>query len=198
MPPRHKVDKLPDDQLQFVIDRILNGDTDREISISFEDEFKTRLSKSSLSRWRNSAAADNLDRYKFTRFLARKVVEDLGKQPDADKHALLVENIEDHLLNAAREVNKTDAHKLMLIQQEERRRKLRERELDLKERAQTFAEEQARKSEQLEKDRFAIGADTWRFILAFMKEKDPTAVDALLKHNEALLEGLETYLENAA
>jgi hypothetical protein len=194
MPRRYAAETLPPDQLKFVLDHIVAGETDREISFAFEDEFKDKLSKSGLARWRKAAGNELADRYRMARYQAKQLIEDLKEEPDVDKHQLVVASIEDRLLTATHEVMSQDPFKLLIIQQEEKRRELRARELDLKERAQQFAEDQARKSETLEKDRFGIGADTWRFILAYMKEKDPTAVDVLLKHNAELLQGLETYL----
>jgi len=198
MPPRFTADSLPQDQTLFLLGLICDHKTNRFIEAEFKEKFEVKLSKSALARWRKVAGDELADRAMLVKLQAAQMAEDLGVRPDADKYQIVMKSMQDHLLTAMSEVNKQSPAQLIIIHQEELRRKLRERELGLKERAQAFAEEQARKSEQLEKDRFAIGADTWRFILAFIKEKDPTAVDALLKHNAELLEGLETYLENAA
>lgn len=195
MPRPHAVDQLPDDQLQFVLDHILNGETNREISFAFEDQFKTKLSKSSLARWREAAGEELADRYRLARYQAKQLLQNL-EQEDADKYQVVIDSIEDRLLTATREVVSQDPFKLVLIQQEEKRRNLRERELKLKERAQSFNEEQARKAEQLQHDRFQIAANTWQFILAFVKERAASSVDVLTTLSPELLKELESYLEN--
>jgi hypothetical protein len=199
MPRPHAVAQLPDDQLKFVLDHIIAGETDREISFAFEDEFKTKLAKSSLARWREAAGNELAERYRLARYQARQLIEDLKEDPDAvDKHELIVAQIEDRLLTATREVMAQDPFKLLLIQQEEKRRELKNRELALKERQQQFQEDQAKKAEQLQHDRFEIGAEVWKFILSFLLGKDPSAADALTKHSDEVLNALETHLENQA
>lgn len=197
MPPRHAVDQLPDDQFQFVIDAIIDGQTDREISASFNAKFNTKLSKSALARWRDVTGDELAERYRLTKFQAKQLLEDL-KLEDADKFKVVIDNIEDRLLTAMREVIATDPIKLLGVQQEERRRALKERELDLRERAQAFTEEQAKKQEQLQHDRLAIGASAWQFILSFLLGREPQAADLLTKHSEEILNGLETHLDQAA
>jgi len=134
MPPRHKVEQLPVEQFEFILKEIANGGTDRSISLAFEKEFKTKLSKSSLARWREAAGNELADRYRFVRFQAKQLQEDL-KLEDADKYKVVIENIEDRLLTATKEIISQDPIKLLSIQQEEKRRNLKERELALKERA---------------------------------------------------------------
>jgi hypothetical protein len=196
MPPRHAVEQLPDEQLQFVIDHILNGDTDREISFAFEEKFNTKLSKSSLNRWRQAAGEQLAERYRLARYQAKQLIQDLKEDPDVDKHQVLIASIEDRLLTATREISSQDPFKLVVIQQEEKRRNLRERELQLKERAQTFQEEQALKTERLQQDRLRIGADVWQFVLSYLLSKEPQVADLLTKHNQEILNGLEEHLEN--
>jgi hypothetical protein len=195
MPRRHAVETLPADQFEFLLKAITNGGTDREISTSFEKEFNRKLSKSALHRWRSVAGDELADRYRFVRFQARQLIEDL-KEEDADKHHLLIANIEDRLLTAAGEIISQDPIKLLGIHQEEKRRQLKERELALRERTQAFQEEQAQKSDQLQHDRLKIGADVWHFILSYLLQAEPEAADLLTKHNEAILNGLEAHLEN--
>ena len=132
MPPRHAVEKLPDEQFQFVINAIINGDTDREVSVSFEQEFKTQLAKSSLARWRKVTGDELAERYRLTRFQAKQLLEDLQLGEDADKYKVVIDNIEDRLLTATKEVIQQDPFKLLLIQQEEKRRGLKREELQLK------------------------------------------------------------------
>lgn len=196
MSGRHTVDQLPDNQLQFVLDLIIDGYTDREISLSFEDKFKIKLAKSSLARWRKAAGDELADRYRLARYQAKQFIEDLKLDPEAvDKHQLFIESIEDRLLTATREVMALDPVKAALIQQEERRRRLREKELLLKERDLLFKQEQARKTESAQQDRLKIAVEVWRFILSYLLGKEPLAADLLTKHNEEILNGLEEHLE---
>jgi len=195
MPRRHAVETLPADQFEFLLKAITNGGTDREIAASFQKEFKVKLSKSALARWRAAVGDELADKYRFVRYQAKQLIEDL-KAEGADKHQVLIANIEDRLLTAAGEIISQDPLKLLSIQQEEKRRQLKERELALKERAQTFTEEQAAKAATLEQDRFHIAAETWKFILSFVKEKRPAAVDVLTELSPELLDELETHLEN--
>jgi|ERR1041385_602933 hypothetical protein len=196
MPARHKIDQLPDDQLKFVLDHIIDGETDREICFAFEDQFKTKLAKSSLGRWRKAAGDELADRYRMTRYQAKQLIEDMKLDPDSDKHAVVMQSIEDQLLTATRKVVSQDPFKLIIIQQEEKRRKLQSQKLALEERKQAFAEEQARKSEQLQHDRLKIGVDVWQFVLSSLLKLEPTAADLLTKHSEEIVNGLEAYLDN--
>jgi hypothetical protein len=195
MPPRHAVEKLPDEQFQFVINAIINGDTNSEITSAFTTQFKTPLAKSSLARWREVVGDELAERYKLARYQAKQLLEDLG-QSDADKFSVVMGNIEDRLLVATKEIISQNPVKLLGIQQEEKRRHLRERELELKVRAQQFQEDQAKKAQQLQQDRFAIAAETWRFVLAYVRAKAPVAIDALTDVSPELLKELETFIEN--
>lgn len=135
MARRHTVERLPDDQLQFVIDLIIDGETDREISLHFEDKFTAKLPKSSLARWRKTAGDQLAENFRLARYTAKQFIEDAKLDPDVDKYQVFLESVEDRLLTATREVHQQDPFKLVLIQQEEKRRNLKERELALKERA---------------------------------------------------------------
>ncbi|HKO43348.1 MAG TPA: hypothetical protein VJU84_08660 [Pyrinomonadaceae bacterium] len=194
MPPRHRVEQLPAEQFEFLLREIAEGGTDRSISLKFEAEFKVKLSKSALARWRAAAGDELADRYRFVRYQAKQLQEDLQLE-DADKYKIVIENIEDRLLTASKEIISRDPIALLNIQQEEKRRALRERELQLKERAQSFAEEQARKSDQLQQDRLKIGVDVWRITLAYLLKADPAAADHLTKHSEGILSAIQENLE---
>lgn len=194
MPPRHAVEQLPDEQFQFVINAIINGDTDREISAAFNSQFTTELSKSSLARWRVVTGNELAERYKLARFQAKQILEDLGDE-GADKFSVVMGNIEDHLLRATKEVIAQDPIKLLGIQQEEKRRQLREQELKLKERAQAFQEEQARRAQTLQQDKLAIGAEVWKTVLGYLLKEEPTAADLLTKHSDGILNAIEETLE---
>lgn len=130
---RHVIRDLNDEQFGFVINCILNGLTDREISITFEKTFESPLAKSSLNRWRKSAGNELAERYQLVRFQAKQLLQDL-KQEDADKFQVVMGNIEDRMLTATREIIAQDPVKLLRIQLDEEKRRLKERELNLKER----------------------------------------------------------------
>ncbi|MGB8510877.1 MAG: hypothetical protein WCD76_21065 [Pyrinomonadaceae bacterium] len=128
---RHVVKDLSEVEFDFVLNAIMGGQTDREISIEFEHDFGKRLAKSSLNRWRTSAGDELADRYRLARFQARQLLIDL-KEEDRDKYQIILSNIEDRLLTATREVLAKDPVKLLKIRQEEERRRLREKELELR------------------------------------------------------------------
>ena len=129
---KHVVRELDDKQFTFVIEAIINGLTDREISAAFEETFERPLAKSSLNRWRESAGNELADRYKLARYQARQLVENLGQQ-DADKYQIVISSIEDRMLTATREVIAQDPVKLLRIRLDEEKRRLKEREINLKE-----------------------------------------------------------------
>jgi hypothetical protein len=130
MPRRHVVKDLSDEEFEFVIQRILEGDTDRELSTAFQTTFEKRLAKSSLNRWRDTTGNELAERYRLARFQARQLLENL-KEEDADKHQVLMRTVEDRLLTATREVIKADPLKLLRISQAEQKRKLQEQRLQL-------------------------------------------------------------------
>jgi hypothetical protein len=143
MPPKYTVETLPDEQFQFVINAIINGDTNREISASFKAEFNAELAKSSLARWREVTGDELAERYKLARFQAKQLLENLD-QKDVDKFSVVMSNIEDRLLIATKDVIAQDPIKLLGIQQEERRHQLKREELQLKREALALDKEKLR------------------------------------------------------
>jgi hypothetical protein len=197
MPRRHVVRDLDENQFEFVINAIINGDTDREISLNFETEFGQPLAKSSLNRWRAAAGDELAERYRLARYQARQLLIDL-KEEDQEKYQIVIGNIEDRLLTATREVISSDPMKLLRIRQNEEKLRLKGRELDLKGKQLELEREKAERTANLQKDRFKIAADTWQFILVWMTQHIPTAADVLTKNSQQLLEDLEEHLENQA
>jgi hypothetical protein len=130
---RHVVRDLNDEQFSFVIEAIIEGQTDREISVAFEQTFNQPLAKSSLSRWRDASGNELVERYRLARYQAKQLLTDLG-QEDADKFQVVIDNIEDRLLTATRKVIAADPVKLLRIRLDEEKRRLKAREIDLKER----------------------------------------------------------------
>ena len=101
---RSVVTELDDDQFTFVVESIIGGLTDREISAAFEKEFSQKLAKSSLSRWRKKAGNELADRYRLARYQSRQLLADLNEEEDADKFQVVMGNLEDRLLTATRQV----------------------------------------------------------------------------------------------
>jgi hypothetical protein len=199
MSRRHLVATLPDNEREFIIKSYIDGKkTARSLSAAYEKEFNKPLPKSSIHRWLSAIGEDLIEKYDLQNQIANQIVSNLQKEGIADKHAVIIENIRNWTLTGLHDLIKADPIQLIKIQQEEKKREQKDQELALKTRQQAFTEEQALKSEQLEKDRFAIGAQTWQFVLAYLKEKDTVAVDALMKHSTELLEELENYLEKNA
>jgi hypothetical protein len=197
MPRRSTVAQLPAEQLDFVIRAILDGDTDREISHAFHTQFKKKLAKSSLSRWRAVAGNELADRYRLARFTANQLLADI-KEEDADKYQVVIEDIEDRLLTATREAITTDPIKLLRIRQQEEKFRLKQRELDLKEKQLEAQRQRAEREANLHNDRFRIAAETWQFILLWFTQNNPSVADLLTASSEGLLKDLETSIENPA
>jgi hypothetical protein len=134
MPPRHKVEQLPAEQFEFILKAIVNGGTDNSITREFEAQFQTKLAHSSFSRWRKAVGQELADRYRFVRFQAEQLLEDLEAE-DKDKYQIVVESIEARLLTATKELMAQHPLKLLGFRQNEENRKVKLRELELKERA---------------------------------------------------------------
>ncbi len=196
MTRRHVVRDLSDEEFEYVIHRILEGDTDRELSAAFGAKFEKRLAKSSLNRWREATGNELAERYRLARYQAKQLLENLEEEEGADKHQLVMRSIEDRLLTATREVITADPLKLLRIRQQEKKRELQERTLDLKERTLDFQKDKANREAGLQTDRFNIAADAWRFILHWFTQHDTSVVDKLTGSSEELLQDLESHLEN--
>jgi hypothetical protein len=191
---RNVVKDLDGEQFDFVINAIIDGNTDREISLSFETQFGLRLSKSSLNRWRNSAGDELADRYRLARYQAKQLLSDL-KEENADNYQVVIRSIEERLLTATREVIAKDPVKLLKIRQEEERRRLRERELELKGKKLELEQRRADREERLSADRLGIAVKVWQAILFWFSQKEPTVADRLTRHSEELLTHIEEQLE---
>src|SRR5205085_9621629 len=182
MPRRHVVRDLADEEFEFVISGILNGATDRELSTAFQSTFNKKLAKSSLARWREETGNELAERYRLARFQAKQLLEDL-KQEDGDKYQIVMQTVEDRLLTATREVIAQDPMKLLRIRQDEEWRKLKQREVTLKEQKLEFDKERAQASDKLRLDRFNIAADVWKLILFWFNEHEPATADRLTRNS---------------
>lgn len=128
------VEKLDEAQFHYVMKAILRGDTDREISAEFESEFGEELPKSSLNNWRKRAGNELAERYQLKRFQVREFAEELKKQGieiAEDKYPTIIQNIEDHLLTAERDLIAENPLKLLMARQEDERIKLKREKLEL-------------------------------------------------------------------
>jgi hypothetical protein len=129
------VEKLPDEQFDFVIGAILDGWTDREISTEFEKTFDEPLPKSSLHSWRKRAGDELAERYRLKRFQVRSFVEQLqaeGIDVAEDKYSHIIQSLEDHLLTSERSLLAQNPMKLLFARQEDERLKIKRETLELK------------------------------------------------------------------
>jgi hypothetical protein len=188
---RHVVRDLDDDQFTFVIEAIIHGLTDREISAAFEKEFDQRLAKSSLNRWRESAGNELSERYRLARYQAKQLLTDLHAE-DADKFQIVIGNIEERLLTATREVISSDPVKLLRIRLDEEKRRLKEREIALKEKQLSLEIEKARGTKL---DLAALPEQIAEHLLNFIGE-DPTGLRWFRGNAKALIEYLEEKYAN--
>jgi hypothetical protein len=168
---RHVVRDLNDEQFTFVIEAIIEGQTDREVSAAFEQTFGQPLAKSSLARWRKTSGDELAERYRLARYQSKQLLTDL-KQEDADKFQVVLDNIEDHLLTATRKVIAADPVKLLRIRVDEGKRRLKEREINLKER-QLELELEKLKSAQVDMD--GLPAQISEHLLEFIGD-DPNGL----------------------
>ena len=195
------VEKLPDDQFDFVIREILAGSTDREISARFEKQFEAPLPKSSLNSWRNNAGNELAERYRLKRFQVRSFVEELKKvgiDVDADRYTATIQNLEDHLLTHERDLVSADPVKLLGLRQEDERLKIKREQIGLNRQKLEFEKEKHEREVSVRVDRLAIGAKAWQFILFYMSENEPHIADAMTRCSADVLAGLEGHLLDEA
>lgn len=178
MPRRHVIARLSDDEFEFVIGLILDGCTDREIVLAFQDRFGKRLARSSLRRWREAAGDELAERYRLARYQARQLLEDI-KAHGQDAYQVIIQSIEDRLLTATREVIAHDPIKLLQIRQEEERRRLKEQELTLKRQQLELEREKLRKNI----DRVALSVEFMNDLLEYVSGRnDPDGLRWIRRH----------------
>lgn len=197
MPRKSTVEKLPDAEFDFVIKAILNGKTDREISAEFEAAFGSKLPKSSLNNWRNKAGNELADRYRMRRFLISSAVENLkadGIEVDDDKYKHIIQNLEDHLLTAERDLLAENPMKLLSARQEDERLKIKREQLQLNRDKLNFEKEKVEKEAAVRVDRLQIAADVWQYVLVWLSGKDPRLADGLTAHSAEILTGIEGHV----
>lgn len=180
MSRRHVVEDLNEEQLDFVLRCFTDGDNDREVCAKFEIAFKKQkitLAKSSLHRWRKAAGDELIERYRVARFQAKALVEQIGEE-DKDKYQIVIQNIEERLLTATREVIKQNPAKLLLARQREENFRLKREQLELK------REEIALEREKLRGvalDRVKLGSEFMQDFLEYING-DAEGIGFLTKH----------------
>jgi hypothetical protein len=193
MPPRFTIDRLPEEQFQFVVDAINSGASDREICAAFEKQFETPLARSSLERWRKASGDELAQGYRLARYQATQLLENL-EETDADKLSVIMATVENRLLTSMRQITSEDPLKLLAACQKEGDRRLKERMLELKEREFAVKLERERLTETMDRRRLQIGIDTWQMILDLLKARNPGAFAILAKHTKEIATGLGVHL----
>lgn len=173
------VASLSDEQIEFVIYKILDGETDRAISAAFEAAFDVPLPKSSLHNWRKTAGNELADRYRIARAQAKILREDL-QLTEAEDYQNVIKNIEERLLTATREVIHADPVKLLVARQDEERMRIKRETLELK-REQLALERQRLLGTLVDPAKQAV-----EFLTEFFDygKDDPEVVAILKKHSK--------------
>ena len=194
MSQQFTIEKLPDEQYQFVLDAIMAGSTDRRICADFEQKFGRPLAKSSLGRWRQAAGEDLAQEYRLARVQVNHLVESL-EQTDAEKIDVVMAEIEGRLLTAMRQIRNQDPLKLLKARQKETDLRLKQRWVEVKERELKLQEEQIHNLEELQRDRVWLAIEIWKQILLYLRKKDVEGCKLLVNNYEGLLAELQKYLE---
>ena len=184
------VEKLEDEQFDFVVGKILDGLTDREVCAAVKKEYDIELALSSFNRWRKKAGEELAERYRLKRFQARSFVENLkteGIEVAENTYQQIISNLEDHLLTAERELIAENPVKLLFARQEDERIKLKREKLELDKQQLAFEREKHRNAV----DRVKIGAETMMDFLAY-SESDPASIQFLTQHLQPFGEYLKS------
>lgn len=196
---RSTVERLLDEQFDFVIRAILDGCTDREISAAFEAKYGEALPKSSLHTWRKSAGNELAERYRMKRFQVRSFVEQLkaeGIDVGEDHYSQIIQSLEDHLLTAERDLIASDPLKLLAARQEDERIRVKREQIALNQKKLDFEREKHERDAAIRLDRLAIGAEVWKIIMFFFSEHEPHLVDALTRQSSDVLAAIEGHLSD--
>ncbi len=174
---KHTVAGLPQNEIEYIIDLLNDGKTDREISAEFEKKFDKKLPKSSLNTWIRAVGKDKAKAFQIVRVQAREIVKQLRQSEDADKYQVIIEGLEDHLLTAAKETFTQSPIKLLLIRQEEERLRIKRQELQLK----TDQLEFDKHKHANVIDRVTLGGETLKDFLEYAGD-NTGVVEVLTKH----------------
>lgn len=191
---RSTIEKLPEDEFDFVINCLINNLNDREVSSAFEQKFDKKLPKSNINSWRTKAGDELVDRYRMARFQAKKLRENLELDED-DDYQNVIKNIEERLLTATREVIHQNPTKLLLARQREENFRLKREQLELKREEMAFEREKFERTQNLQADKFKIASESWKYILAYFTNLNSPLADELTTHSPQLIEGLGEYIE---
>lgn len=177
MARRHVVEELNEEQLDFVLRRFADNDNDREVSLKFEARFEgLKLAKSSLHRWRKASGDELIERYRMARFQAKALREQIGED-EKDDYQIVMQNIEERLLTATREVIKQDPMKLLNARQEEERLKLKREKLELDKQQLAFEREKHKNAI----DRVKLGSETMQDFFEYLGS-DAEGIAFLTRH----------------
>lgn len=188
MARRHVVENLSEEQLDFVLRCLTDGDNDREVCVKFEQRFKAEnitLAKSSLHRWRKASGDEMVDRYRIARFQAKALREQIGED-EKDDYQVVMKNIEERLLMATREVIKQNPMKLLNARQEEERLKLKREKLELDKAQLEFDREKHKNAI----DRVKLGGETLQDFIEYANG-DAEIITVLTRH----LQGFNEFLK---
>ena len=194
MGQRSSIEKLPEEQFDFVINCFLDNLNDREVSLAFENKYKKKLPKSNIASWRKKAGDELIDRYRMARFQAKQLRENLELEEGED-YQNVIKNIEEHLLTATRKVIHENPARLLLARQREENFRLKREQIALKREEIAFEREKFERIQNLQSDKFRIASESWKFILAYFTNLNSPLADDLTKHSKELIEGLGEYIE---
>lgn len=189
MARRHVVENLNEEQLDFVLRCLTDGDNDREVCVKFENRFKEEnltLAKSSLHRWRKASGDEMIERYRIARFQAKALREQIGED-EKDDYQIIIKNIEERLLTATREVIKQNPMKLLNARQEEERLKLKREKLELDKAQLEFDRERHKNAI----DRVRVGGETIADFIEYA-DGDADVITVLTRHLQGFKEFLKT------
>lgn len=192
---RSTIEKLDEDQFDFVINCLLNNLNDREVSLAFEKKYKKNLPKSNIAAWRVKAGNELVDRYRMARFQAKQLRENLDIE-DKDDYQNVIKNIEERLLTATRQVIHENPAKLLLARQREENFRLKREQLELKKKELEWEREKFERTQNLQNDKFRIASEAWKYILAYFTNMNSPIADSLTEHSTELINGLGEHIEN--
>lgn len=194
MGQRSSIEKLPEEEFDFVINCLLNNLNDREVSLAFENKYSKKLPKSNIASWRVKSGDELIDRYRMARFQAKQLRENL-KLEEGDDYQNVIKNIEERLLTATREVIHQNPTKLLLARQREEQMRIKREQIELRRDEMAFEREKFERTQNLSADKFKIGSESWKYILAYFTNLNSPLADELTKHSPQLIEGLGEYIE---
>lgn len=190
MPRKFAVEKLESEQFDFIIRKILDGLTDREICAEVMRRFDVEIAHSSLNRWRNKAGDELAERYRLKRFQVSSFVErlkDEGIEVSDNKYKVIIDNLEDHLLTSERDLIAANPVKLLFARQEDERLRIKREELEFKREQLAFDREKHKNTI----DRVKVGAETLQDFIEYA-DGDVEIITVLTRHLKPFGEFLKT------